>query len=57
MNGSPATSEDCMTEAAYCLDEADRSDNTEAKALCLGVAALWHELAMLRARLDPAGTA
>ena len=55
--GSATTMEQCLIEAAYCLGEADRSDSPEARALCLGVAGLWFELAGFKARLGAAGTA
>ena len=58
--GDPETrisAEECMAEAIFCLDQASRCDNARAQALCLGLAALWRELAMLAARLDAQGTA
>ncbi len=45
-----------MAEAAFCLDQADHAGDVRTKALCLGVAALWHELATLTARLQAQGT-
>jgi hypothetical protein len=51
------TSEECMAEAAFCLDQAGHSDGERTKALCLGLAALWHELAATIARLEARGTA
>jgi hypothetical protein len=52
-----ATAEECMSEASYCLDQADLSNSVRARALCLGVAAIWLEVADLAARLDDAGKA
>jgi len=51
------TAEECMAEATFCLDQADRAGDLRSKALCLGVAALWQELAKLSARLQAQGTA
>lgn len=51
------TTVECLSEVAFCLGQADRSDNVETRALCLGVAALWQELALLLAREEAQGTA
>jgi hypothetical protein len=51
------TAEECMAEAAFCLDAADRAGNMRTKAFCLGVAGLWHELAILSAHLQAQGSA
>ena len=49
--------EECMAEAIFCLDRADRCRTKQAKALCLGIEALWQELATFAARLDAQGVA